>query len=98
MTQIVVLRADEEGMRENGSVGKGESGNTEEGEKSRLKVTPEVSSMLKSDAWEKLGNIRVQSWEFFVEFDDSLFLPEIILFICLLLIDVTQVSVLSLAS
>lgn len=54
--------------------------------------------MLKSDAGEKLGNIRVQSWEFFVEFDDSLFLPQIILFICQLLIDVTQVGVLSLAS
>lgn len=64
----------------------GESGNTEEREKSRLKVSAEVSSPFKSDDREKLRNIRVQSWEFFVESDDSLFLPQIIPFICLLLI------------
>lgn len=45
MTQIVGLRADEEGMRE-----KGESRNTEEREKSRLKMSTEISSMFKSDA------------------------------------------------
>lgn len=98
MTQIVGLRADEEGMRENVSVGKEGSGKTKEWKKSWLKVSTEVSSMLKLDAWEKLGNIRLQSLEFFVESDDPLFLPQLILFICLLLIDVTQVSVLSLAS
>lgn len=50
MTQIVGLRADEEGMRENESVGKGGSGNTEEQEKCRLKVSTEDSNMLKSGA------------------------------------------------
>jgi len=61
-------------------------------------VRGEVSSTLKSDVGERLVNIRVQSWEFYVEFGDSLFLPLIIQLMFLLSIDVTQVGVLSLAS
>lgn len=46
--------------------------------------------MLKSDVGERLVNIRVQSWGFYVESNDSLFLPLIIHLIYLLSIDVTQ--------
>ena len=60
-------------------------------------MSGKVSSTLKSDVGERLVNIRVQSWEFYVESDDSLFLPLIVQLICVLSIDITQVDVLSLS-
>lgn len=74
------------------------SGSTKEWEKYRLEADREDSNKLKSDAGVRLVNIRLQSLEFYVESQTPSFCLQLILLICLLLIDVTQRSVLSASS